>query len=93
LWFFLSQNRVFGVSEPGIVWPVTEPIITINILSWIEHLACSYGKSYIPIKQLSHPYIMAPRKKRVNKHRRLVETVTDTLNLVQSLKEKIDYNV
>jgi len=33
LWFFISQNRVFGVSEPGIVWPVTDPIITINILS------------------------------------------------------------
>ncbi len=33
MWFFISQDRVFGMSEPGIVWPVTDPIITINILS------------------------------------------------------------
>ena len=47
LWFFLSQNRALGVPEPGIVWPVTEPIITINILGWTGHLVCSYGRSYI----------------------------------------------
>lgn len=36
---------------------------------------------------------MAPRKKRRNKHRELVETVTDALNLIQSLQKEMDYNV
>ncbi len=42
----LSQNRVFWVSEPGIVWPVTDPIITINMLKASNNMnACSYCRA------------------------------------------------
>ena len=36
---------------------------------------------------------MPTKKKRVNKHRELVETITDTLNLVQSLQKDLNYTV